>query len=241
MRKHALGMIALIALAGPALSADLGQGDGDSAPVGPNWSWTSCYVGGRAGGLWGSSEKWIVRTPGGAFFGKSLGGHDVDSWTGGVQVGCDYQLDRVVLGIRGDYDWTDAEGSHDSTREFGVAYHSEVEALASVTGRVGYAWERALGYVKGGIAWERDDYSASTILVGTAYTASDTRSGWTVGVGGEYAITGSLSVFAEYGYYDFGPRKVRLTPRLAGLRPAFVDIAETANVVRAGLNLRFGR
>jgi hypothetical protein len=33
---------------------------------------------------------------------------------------------------------TNADGSHDSTREFGVAYHSQVESLTSVTGRIGY-------------------------------------------------------------------------------------------------------
>jgi hypothetical protein len=29
-----------------------------------------------------------------------------------------------MIGIAGDYAWSDAEGSHDSAREFGVAYHS---------------------------------------------------------------------------------------------------------------------
>ena len=36
---------------------------------------------------------------------------------------------------------------------------SNIRSLASVTGRVGYAWDRFLLYVKGGGAWERDDYS----------------------------------------------------------------------------------
>ena len=56
----------------------------------------------------------------------------------------------------------------------------------------------ATGYVKGGGAWERDDYWATTIVVGTAYTARETRSGWTIGVGGEYAFTNFLSGFVEY-------------------------------------------
>jgi hypothetical protein len=103
-----------------------------------------------------------------------------------------------------------------------------------------YAWNRVLGYVKGGVAWERDNYSASTILVGTAYTASHTRPGWTIGAGGEYAINKFLSGFVEYDYYDFGTSEIRFAPRLVGLRPGFLDIEETASVVRAGLNLRFG-
>src|SRR5215208_3032486 len=114
---------------------------------------------------------------------------DYCSWLGGVQAGCDYQFaGSFVIGIQGDYAWTDAEGSHDSAREFGVAYHSKVNSLASVTGRIGYAWDRFLGYVRGGGAWERDDYWATTIIVGTAYTARATQPGWTIGVGGEYAF-----------------------------------------------------
>ena len=37
----------------------------------------------------------------------------VDSWLGGVQAGCDYQFaGGWVIGIQGDYAWTDAEGSN---------------------------------------------------------------------------------------------------------------------------------
>src|SRR5215204_6354073 len=243
MRKVLLGTAALIALlSSPAISADM-QGPLYKAapPVVAIWSWAGCYVGGHAGGLWASKKEWTVQTPGGDFFGQSLGGHHADSWLGGVQAGCDYQFaGSFVIGIQGDYAWTDAEGSHDSAREFGVAYHSKVNSLASVTGRIGYAWDRFLGYVRGGGAWERDDYWATTIIVGTAYTARATQPGWTIGVGGEYAFTNFLSGFVEYGYYDFGTRRIAFTPQLAGLPPAFVDIKETKRVVRAGLNFRFG-
>ena len=150
MRKFLLGTSALIALVSPAISADMRAPVYTAPPpIVPVWSWTGCYVGGHAGGLWAKQKEWIVRTPGGAFFGQSLGGHDADSWVGGAQVGCDYQFaGGFVIGIQGDYAWTDAEGSHNSAREFGVAYHSQVESLATVTGRIGYAWDRFLGYAK---------------------------------------------------------------------------------------------
>jgi len=48
-------------------------------------------------------------------------------------------------------------------------------------------------------------------------------------------------VFAEYNYYDFGNREIALTPQVAGLRPAFVDIKASTSVVRAGVNFRFGQ
>ena len=241
MRKFLLGTAALIALASSAIAADMRAPVYKAPPpVVPVWSWTGCFLGGHGGGLW-TKKEWTDRTPGGDFYGQSLGGHDVNSWLGGVQAGCDYQFaGGFVIGIQGDYAWTDAEGSHDSAREFGVAYHSKVKSLATVTGRIGYAWDRFLGYVKGGGAWERDDYWATTIILGTAYAARETRSGWTIGVGGEYAFTNVLSGFVEYNYYDFGSRVIGFTPQVAGLGPALVEIKETKGVVRAGLNLRFG-
>jgi outer membrane immunogenic protein len=242
MRRFLLATAALFVLIGPATSADLRLPVRKPlAAVVPVWSWTGCYVGGHAGGVWAKQEDWIVRTPTGAFFGQSLGGHEADSWLAGAQAGCDFQFaDGFVIGIQGDYAWSDAEGSHDSTRETGVAYHGKVRSLATVTGRVGYGWDRLLGYVKGGAAWERDEYWATTTILGTAYTARETRPGWTIGVGGEYAFTNFLSGFVEYNYSDFGSRVVGLTPQVAGLGPAFVEIKDTKSVVRAGLNLRFG-
>lgn len=205
------------------------------------WSWSGCFFGGHAGGLWARSSEWIVTTPGGAHFGESLGQHGSSSLTGGFQTGCDYQLPGgFVVGIQGDYDFANAIGSHDSAQEFGVAYHSRVKGLASATARIGYAWDRFLGYIKGGAAWERVDYSASTIITGTAYTSSVTRPGWTVGVGGEYAITNHLTAFVEYDHDGFGARQVGFTPQIAGLHPASIKIGETANVPRIGLSFRFG-
>ena len=91
-------------------------------------------------------------------------------------------------------------------RHHGFRDHSRIKSLASVTGRVGYGWDRFLGYVKGGGAWERDDYTIT--ILPASRPASATRSGWTVGIGGEYAFTNWLSGFVEYNYYDFGKRSL---------------------------------
>jgi outer membrane immunogenic protein len=152
MRKFLLGTAALMALASPAISADMRLPVTKAPPpVVPVWNWSGCYVGGHAGGLWANSGEWIVRTPGGDFFGQSLGEHGLNGWVGGAQAGCDYQFaGGFVIGVQGDYAVADAEGSHDSAREIGVAYHSKIKSLASVTGRIGYGWDRFLGYLKGG-------------------------------------------------------------------------------------------
>ena len=199
-------------------------------------SWTGCYLGGHVGGLW-AHKDWTLAFPDPV---TPLGGHDAGSWLGGVQAGCDYQFaSRFVVGIQGDYAWTDATGSHvdvvDGTRD-----QTRVRSLGTVTARLGYSWDRWLGYVKGGAAWEGDRYDrfdlgVPTLLVGSA---RETRSGWTVGVGGEYAFTSFASAFAEYNYYDFGTRTLTfLDP--AGAFNDNISIRERKSVFRVGVNFRW--
>src|SRR5438270_3685075 len=95
---------------------------------------------------------------------------------GGVQVGCNYQAGTWVFGIQGDYDWTNAKTDNTNVfltnfNGFGltVVNHTEIKSIASVTGRVGYAWDRFLLYGKGGGAWLRADHS---FLIGGATVAS---------------------------------------------------------------------
>jgi outer membrane immunogenic protein len=107
-----------------------------------------------------------------------------------------------------------------------------------VTGRVGYAWDRFLGYVKGGGAWEKDEYTGT--FPGLIGTASQTRSGWTVGVGGEYAFTYNLSGFIEYNYYDFGDKSVTLVNQFGGTYYA-ANINDQKSVLKIGLNWKFGK
>jgi outer membrane immunogenic protein len=242
MRKFLVVAAALVALASPAMSADMRPVHKAPPPPPAYFGWTGCYVGGHVGGLWARKE-WsdasISFVPGqpNASFGQSLGGHDADGWLGGAQAGCDYQLaGRFVIGIQGDYAWTDAKGSNVNLVAPFVTDHSRIKSLGTVTGRIGYAWERFLGYVKGGGAWERDEYAITTAT--SVDPAAETRSGWTIGVGGEYAFTNFLSGFAEYNYYDFGSRDLTFTTTPLG---SFVaNIKETKSVARAGLNVRFG-
>jgi outer membrane immunogenic protein len=127
-------------------------------------------------------------------------------------------------------------GSHFSPLFPGSVNHTRIDSLASVTGRLGYGWDRFLGYVKGGGAWERDKHNfIDGALIGSV---SNTRSGWTVGVGGEYAFTNFVSGFIEYNYYDFGTRDLTFRQNLGGTFIYGID--ETKHVVKAGLNFRFG-
>jgi outer membrane immunogenic protein len=236
MKKILLATIALGALAAaPAMAADL-RTPAYAPPPMYIYSWTGCYIGGNVGGLWARKE-WFDHDPGSITFGQSDGTHDPSGFIGGFQGGCDYQFaGGFVIGIAGDYDWAHASASNASILFPGFTNHTRVNSLASVTGRIGYAWDRFLGYVKGGGAWERDEHDYSNgALIGTAAT---TRSGWTVGIGGEYAFTNWLTGFAEYDYYDFGTRDI-LFVQNDGFTFNY-GIKETKSVFKVGLNARWG-
>ena len=113
------------------------------------------------------------------------------------------------------------------------------KSLASVTGRVGYALDRWLPYVKAGGAWTSDLYNTyNTSTSATSSNASASRNGWTAGGGIEYTIISNLSIFIEYDWYDFGTKSVNFNTNVSGL-PAAVDVKERDSVVKVGLNWTF--
>src|SRR5258708_6921903 len=150
-------------LAGLAMTALLGRSAGAAdlarprvyrppPPVIAYFTWTGCYVGGNVGGLWADSH-WNDTIVG------DFGSNTASGALGGVQAGCNYQVGGWVFGIQGDYDWANATGNNANVLFPILTDRSSIRSLSSVTGRVGYTWDRFLLYVKGGGAWEQDDYS----------------------------------------------------------------------------------
>ena len=220
MKRSLLVSFGVVALfASPVVAADLPVKAPLRAPLAP-YNWTGCYVGANFGSLF-AQKDWGV-----------LGSHDETGLLAGGQLGCNYQVSTWVFGVQGDIDWSDASGTH-VDQVSGGTDQSKINSLSSVTGRVGYAWDRLLTYAKGGGAWIHDKYE---IFDSTTFlTASETRSGWTVGGGFEYAIISNLSMFFEYNFYDFGTRTVGFTGS-----PQLVDIRERESVVKVGANWKFG-
>jgi outer membrane immunogenic protein len=256
MRKALFAGTAVVALlGGSANAADLPRPVPvyrAPPPVVTYFTWTGCYVGGNGGWLWARKE-WSndIAIPAVAPFpgvpaGTTFATHDANSGVGGIQGGCNYQVGAWVFGIQGDYDWSGASGSSNNLA-FPFVAQSNLRWLTSVTGRVGYSWDRFLLYGKGGGAWARDDYSLNpnVPVVGiTIPVAVETRSGWTVGIGGEYAFLDWLTGFVEYDYYRFGTDHNTFAP--CGLAVCGggiglpIDIKENASVFKAGLNFKFG-
>ena len=90
-------------------------------------------------------------------------------------------------------------------------------------------------------------YAPTSIFSGAGgvFSTSETRSGWTVGIGGEYAFLDWLTGFIEYDHYGFRDNdNGRFGCGFAcpvGTFGAFpVDFRTDVDVVKAGLNVKFG-
>jgi len=238
----ATGGLVLVAGA-PAHAADLGRPTYKAAPPVvapmPVFSWTGCYIGGHIGGGWGRKTATAPELAPGI----SVSG-DTSGFLSGGQVGCDYQFTpNWVAGIEGDGSAADING--DLTQNvLGItgSAHARTDWIASVTGRLGWAWERWLIYAKGGAAWAGDKYSADIPLFDEHLDTSETRTGWTVGGGIEWAFWNNWSAKLEYDFYDFGTRNVTFTGTIFGFPEVVpgINIRQQISAVKFGINYRFG-
>jgi outer membrane immunogenic protein len=199
--------------------------------------WSGCYVGAHIGGGWGRA-KWIDPQPAPGQVSTDEGTSDISGFLAGGQVGCNHQIGPWVFGAEADASWADLTGDHPNPIFVPDIMHTKVNALGTVTGRIGRSFDRALFYVKGGGAWTDIDYSVSTPAAGVFATASEMRWGWTVGAGVEYALTPEWSLKFEYGYLDFGTERVRLTCPVCGAGFFDKDIDQQIHTAKFGANYR---
>ena len=159
MKKVLLVTASLIALgaAAPAVAADLAARPYTKAPpmIAAVYDWSGFYIG--ANGGWGSSHKcWdFCRAP------LPEGCHDATGGTVGGQVGYRWQAGTFVFGLEAQGNWADFKGSNVSLLFPGFTNHTEIDAFGLFTGQVGYAWNNALLYVKGGAAVTSNSYRPS--------------------------------------------------------------------------------
>lgn len=240
MRKLMLLSVALASLSIPALAADLAV----KAPVLPPFTWSSCFLGAHAGGGWARQD---VTDPAGLVevnaFGTTASGvttaqvNPSGAVVGG-QFGCDYQFaPSWVAGVEGSASGAAMNGSTtvDLPDVGGAALvTARTDFLASVTGRLGYAVDRWLYYVKGGAAWAGGKYDV--VGSGFGFEGLDTRDGWTVGAGIEWAFSRNWSARIEYDYYGLGTRTIQMTDSINGFGPAPVDVKESVQTVKLGVN-----
>jgi outer membrane immunogenic protein len=206
IRKFSMATVVLMAATGSALAADLPSRRPPPVFVPPPiFSWTGFYIGGDIGYAWGRDS---VNTPFFAGGVADFASNSPQGVIGGGHIGYNYQINQFVLGIEGDVQGTNFRNNIASFAT-GSVYGTNVPIEASVRGRIGYAWDRALFYATGGAAFGdiKHTYTGGLIApvaFGGVVSTEKTQVGWTVGGGVEYALSNNWSVRGEYRYTDFG-------------------------------------
>jgi opacity protein-like surface antigen len=239
-------------------------------------NWTGFYVGGFAGAAAGRTEVGFVGENPTTSGSKPY----VFGGLGGIEIGYNYQFpNQWMLGVEGDVGAANVRGGGTAGSSDGInplaggffngqsfspalfTIQDNTNWMATVTGRVGYAWNRTLFYAKGGVAFEDSSLSAACIYGPTGSssgtlacvppghfngpfgpftgvagfsTANYTRVGWTLGYGAEFDLGKNWSAKAEYDYLSFG-RNTALATDGTSLLTDKANISQ----VKIGLNYRF--
>jgi opacity protein-like surface antigen len=231
--------------------------------------WTGFYIGGVAGVAAGRTDIQFVGAP------YPIAGER--PWAvgglGGLEAGYNYQFagTQWVIGAEGDIVATNVHGGRTSgltdgvnpigtTTGFSPAFFTSTDKsnwTATATARLGYAWERTLFYVKGGVAFEdasttvaciygptgaaigvggtpRQCLNQALVQTGGFSTPWYTRTGWTLGYGTEFDLGKNWSAKAEYDYLSFGRHTAVATDGTT-----YLTDKSWVGQVKVGVNYRF--
>ena len=253
MQRVLLTGLWLLGLCAAAAAADLPL---KAPPAVPDWSWSGFYLGIDGGYSFGrdpftqndpsqglASATASVVTPSGGLFGG--------------QIGYNWQVDHLLLGVEGDAQWADQDGTSCAVTCF-VQANGEMTAstvrqrldwFATARGRLGWANGGYLLYVTGGAAWgglrENDTINIET-LPPFAANFNSTLGGWVAGAGIEARVWGNWTAKLEYLHLDLGntTNTATLARQSVGAFAAGPFVLTTTSsirddIIRAGLNYKF--
>jgi high affinity Mn2+ porin len=225
-------------------AADLNGGGLKDAPV--VQTWTGFYVGVNGGYGWSGPKAKAFSTAddgipdfGGAVF-DSTGGF------GGGQIGYNLQRSRFVFGVEADIQGSGIHGSGNAVANSGDVVatangNRDLDWFGTVRGRFGYTVDRQLIYVTGGLAFggvkksplTADDTKEVGGKLATSGGGDETKTGFVLGGGIEYAINPSWSLKGEYQYVNLGSTKSAVSVSSAS---AGFYAEDRYSTVRLGLN-----
>lgn len=245
MKKLVLAASMLVLGTAAASAADLAPRYYKAPPpvMAAVYDWSGFYVGINGG--WGSSHNCWTNTAilGIAAAPVSEGCHDASGGTVGGQVGYRWQASNWVFGLEAQGNWADFSGSNASLRFAGLTNRTRIDAFGLFTGQVGYTWNNALLYVKGGAAVTDNRYDGLATLTGTVLDhATDTRWGGTVGAGVEYGFAPNWSAAVEYDHLFMGTHNYAFTSvfPVVGINTRNDDVRQDVDLVTVRVNYRFG-
>lgn len=213
----------------------------------PPMDWRGFYLGGHLGGAW-TDDHWsdpfgetmragLPNVPG---FGDTIHG------TGplaGPQAGFNWQFGHVVAGVEADWSAADLRGENTCFSGLGgLNCQHIIRSIVSGGGRLGYAWDRALLYGKGGAAGAAIEYDLLGNTGGNSRGYDSTRKsawGWDAGGGVEYALTDHWTAMCEYDHVDLGNIAVPF-PTVAQVKNQQIRVRQTIDMFKLGVNYKFG-
>ncbi len=213
-----------------SIAITVGVSTNDARAQVPVYSWTGFYVGITAGAGALEHRQTYVDENGlcGDFSGASCGLTTTGLVFGG-HAGYLWQSGMIAYGIEGDLGFANLK----STAPAGCCGYTltgNIDALASIRGRIGVVHNAFYIYATGGLGlgslksgWLGDGYGGNI---------SEWRAGPVVGAGIEYALNPRTTFRSEVLYYDFGTTAATI----AGYRTEF---NHKVTVVRFGLSLKW--
>lgn len=214
------------------------------APPDRPYVWSGVYGGVHAGYAW-TDMDWDLDYPFGA--GTFSNSFDNSGAILGGHVGALHQYGHWVVGAE-----VSLSGGFESETRGGInlfgastagTLSTDIDVLLLITGRLGYAWDRSLIYVKGGYAGARIELATDDNVPGDFISRTrDYYNGWTVGGGYEYMLMPNVILGLEYNYVDLSGDASATVTNLAGVpvspTPARSDIDLTIHSVMARLSFK---
>ena len=202
-----------------------------AAPA-PFYDWTGFYVGGHVANSVGRANSTLSDPE------PTASTNPFNSEYGGLQAGYNYVLpSRLLLGIETDITFPqffENGGIFTGGTAQGTTVTDQIDYIATLRGRFGYAFDHWMIYGTGGFAWSQARFGETPGVGGDEDKILLTRTGWALGLGAELAIAPGWTTRIEYLYDRFGT-VAGAFPSGTGYQSAF-DI----QALRLGLDRKLG-
>jgi len=250
-------------LGGVAVVVAIGAGSAYAGDAGP-YNWTGYYVGVTAGGAWGQYDPRTAASEGSHFNATAAesvtaaGAQRITPWgfAAGIEGGYNWQVGNLLVGLEADLQALHLNGattnhsgyglsSGASNNSFTITSYGNANWLFTARPRVGFVTPNQwLVYITGGLALTQVQTDFSFIDgLGAEESGrlNAVRAGYAVGGGVEVPLTDRLSVKADYLHVDFADAAGAVTANSGTAGQVFTHSSNLrADIVRAGLNYRFG-
>ncbi len=196
------------------------------------YDWTGFYVGGHVAYSVGRVNS-TLSDPDPTASSNSFG-----SLYGGLQAGYNYVLPfRLLLGVESDITFPNflEDGKiFTGGTDQGTTVTDQIDYIATLRGRFGYAFDHWLIYTTGGLAWSQARFGETPGVVSDEDKIVLTRMGWALGLGAEVPIAPNWSARIEYLYDRFGT--------VAGAFPSGTGYQSVFDIqtLRLGLDRKLG-